>query len=680
MNPKKIFFSVVLLLSLFLSAQQDNSTLIQLIQEEQRSLEIIEGEIQYFYNLINLRKDIREQYKNGNFLKIERAFNEDTRVIDDLFKGKDVQEISSKVGELKVIYSDVPEFKDQILFYRAKSLKRRGNLDKSQNLLEEVVNNYPYSPKIEQALFQLEEIYFIKELDSELITLYNKFPSNKSSQQKYQLAQSYYNIDDFDNSKKGFQQLLKKREYRFRAEMMMALIAYFEEGINTSIEKFETLKSEYLPSTPYYDFMILTLARLYSEKEDMNSSLSYYEQYIDLQGDLLFMDYGAALAAYQKKINFDEIMFEIGTQYKKAKDYDNALYYYSLIIDNPVKSEYFTSAKFAVLMIDLEKGDINTVEEKLNEIISVNNILLETLNAKYSLLGKYKNLREDYSKEDISEAERNSIKGKMDAIESALQKTNSALQSLYKGLDPITLIAIEMLEEEYLSYSNTISEMEAVIKLANTIPNKKIPKMLDMRILDSDPSLVTLQMISYLGHKTQISSQDYELARALALEKLEEEFLLNTWKEIRNIARNTNNPNIVTMCDNSIELLAGNLESFDTIARIQFQGEPDSEMKVMIQEEADAIEQNRSDLIAIKQEVIEKFNKKIAKRLDKERELLVEDNDILKETYHHALTTMKDDIVGENDRFQISLLDVLFRQSQNIDEEYKEFQEQLKNE
>ena len=373
-------------------------------------------------------------------------------------------------------------------------------------------------------------------------------------------------------------------------------------------------------------------------------------------------------------------MFEIGTQYKNGKDYDKALDYYSLIINNPVKSEYFTSAKFAVLMVELEKGDINTVEEKLNEIISINNILLETLNAKYSLLEKHKNLRSDYSKDEISETERASIKNKMDSIESALQKTNTSLQSLYKGLDPVTLIALEMLEEEYLSYNSIISEMEAVIKLANTIPNKKIPKMLDLRIEDTDASLVTLQMISYLGHKSHISSQDYELARALALEKLEEDFLLDTWKEIKNIARDTNHPNIEAMCDNSIELLAGNLESIDTIAKIQFQGEASADMKLLIQEEAEAITQNRDDLIALKQEVIEKFNKKIAKRLEKEKELLVEENEILKETYHNALTMMKDDLVEENDRYQISLLDVLFKQSQNIDQEYKEFTEQMKNE
>ncbi|HHE37132.1 MAG TPA: hypothetical protein ENL20_00970 [Candidatus Cloacimonetes bacterium] len=682
MNPKNIFFSLVLLLSLFLSAQEDNSALIQLIQEEQRGLDIIEGEIQYFYNLINLRKEVREQYKNGNLLKIERAFDEDSRVIDNMFRTSDAQAISMKVGELKVIYSDVPELKDQILFYRAKSLKIRGNVDKSQNLLEELVDNYQSSPKFDPALFLLEEIYFIKELDSELITLYNKFPSNKSGQQKYQLAQAYYNIDDFDNAKKRFQLLSENEEYSFRAKSMLALIAYFEDGINASIKMFETLKNEHQPSTPYYDFVILSLARLYSEKKDMITSLDYYEQYLDLQGDLLFSDsdYGIATVELQKKMNYDEIMYEIGTQYKNAKDYDRALYYYSLIINNPVKSEYFASAKFAVLMVELEKGDINTVEEKLNEIISVNNILLETLNAKYSLLEKYKNLRTDYSKDDISENERTSIKNKMDSIESALQKTNTSLQSLYKGLDPVTLIALEMLEEEYLSYNSIISEMEAVIKLANTIPNKKIPKMLDKRIEDSDAYLVTLQMISYLGHLQNFTTQDYELARALAVEKLHEDFLLNTWKEIRNIARETNHPNIAVMCDNSIEILSGNLESIDTIARIQFQGEPSADMKQLIREEAVAIEQNRDDLIEIKQEVIEKFNKKIAKRLDKEKELLVEENEMLKETYHNALTMMKDDIVEENDRYQISLLDVLFKQSQTIDEEYKEFTEQMKNE
>ncbi|MBC8385410.1 MAG: hypothetical protein H8E57_07820, partial [Candidatus Cloacimonetes bacterium] len=73
-------------------------------------------------------------------------------------------------------------------------------------------------------------------------------------------------------------------------------------------------------------------------------------------------------------------------------------------------------------------------------------------------------------------------------------------------------------------------------------------------------------------------------------------------------------------------------------------------------------------------------NKKIAKRIEQEKEILIEENELLKNTYSKAIDSIKDEVIQESDKYRISLLDVLFKQTQNLDEEYDEFQEQIKNE
>ena len=72
--------------------------------------------------------------------------------------------------------------------------------------------------------------------------------------------------------------------------------------------------------------------------------------------------------------------------------------------------------------------------------------------------------------------------------------------------------------------------------------------------------------------------------------------------------------------------------------------------------------------------------KKPVKKLDKEKDILVEENGILKSTYTKAMTDVENQIKEENAKYNISLLDILFQQSQRLDQEYKKFQEKLKNE
>ena len=122
------------------------------------------------------------------------------------------------------------------------------------------------------------------------------------------------------------------------------------------------------------------------------------------------------------------------------------------------------------------------------------------------------------------------------------------------------------------------------------------------------------------------------------------------------------------------------MRSLDVMAEVAFSGKAPEELHQIIQEESAAIEHNRSELVILKKDVIENFNKKIAKRLEQEKEILIEENELLKNTYSKAIDSIKDEVIQESDKYRISLLDVLFKQTQNLDEEYDEFQEQIKNE
>jgi TolA-binding protein len=584
--------------------------------------------------------------------------------MDRMIAENRLKALSLKIGEQKIIYGDVVELQDQILYYRAKQAFIKGNYKKAQNLLEDLVTNYPQSKRLNPVQLILQEIYFKEGRDEQLITCFDNYIGEISLKQNYWLAQAYFNVGRYEDASSIFKALSKNKEFGFRAKAMQAMIAYFTDGIDTAIKKFMILEERYGTGTDYYDFVILSLARLYSANDDIVQALACYENYS-------YIHHG--------EIN-DELLYEIALQFYNNRFFDKAINYFYEIVEKSVKSEYFASAKFLVAVSEQGRGNFDQAESSLNEIISRNNVLLETMNTKYRLLAKYNETRRELTRLDISAEEIEALQKKADNIEGALQSTNSTMQELYTGLDPISLELLELLEEEYLAYSSTIADIEAIILLANTVPNKRIPAIIDREIASTDSSIVTLQILNYLGHRPRFTYKDYDFARALAIEKVYQNNLLKTWNEIEQIAITNNHEEMIQTIRDSRQLVVENLESIDVIAQYMFKGKPSDEFQQIIHEESEAIDKNRENLISLKQEVIENFNKQIARRLSKEKEILVAEFQSLNLSYDQALAIIMDEVKVENEKYQFSLLGVLFKQAQAIDEEYQEFQEKLRNE
>ena len=644
--------------------QEKKKPLLEQLKEERKELAILEEEITYFYNLLQQRDGVRKLCKKGKVSDLKKIFSKNAKVMDRMIAENRLKALSLKIGEQKIIYGDVVELHDQILYYRAKLAFNKKNYNKAQNLLEDLVANYPQSERLNSGLLILQEIYFREGRDEQLITCFDNYAGEISIKQNYWLAQSYFNVGKYEDASSIFKVLSKNKEFGFRAKAMQAMIAYFTDGIDRAIEKFKILEERYGAGTDYYDFVILSLARLYSANDDIVQALACYENYSNI---------------HHGEIN-DELLYEIALQFYNNQSFDKAIDYFYEIVEKPVKSEYFASAKFLVAVSEQGRGNFDQAESSLNEIISRNNVLLETMNTKYRLLAKYNETRRELTRLDIPAEEIEALQKKVDNIEEALQSTNSTMQELYTGLDPISLELLELLEEEYLAYSSTIADIEAIILLANTVPNKRIPAIIDREIASTDSSIVTLQILNYLGHRPRFTYKDYDFARALAIEKVYQDNLLKTWNEIEQIAITNNHEEMIPTIQDSRQLIVENLESIDVIAQYMFKGKPSDEFQQIIHEESEAIDKNRENLISLKQEVIENFNKQIARRLSKEKEILVAEFQSLNLSYDQALAIIMDEVKVENEKYQFSLLGVLFKQAQAIDEEYQEFQEKLRNE
>ena len=483
-------------------------------------------------------------------------------------------------------------------------------------------------------------------------------------QQNYWLAQAYYNTGRYTEAETYFIILKKDKRFAFRSEAMLALISYFTEDLKSSIEKFTELEISYNNRTDYYEYVLISLARLHLANNDFEKALMYYDNYYDFTYDSIS----------------DEIIYEIAIQNYNNKRNDRAIEYFKVIIERSVKSQYFASAKFFVAVTEQGRGNYDQAENTLTEMITINKVLMKTMNTKYSLLEKISKLRRGLNHKDISDEEKNTLKAQTDNLEKALIQTNITLEELYTGLDNYSLQTLQIIEEEYLSYSSTIADMDAIILLARSLPNKRIPAILDREIASSDSSLITLQVLSYLGHRPRFSNQDFNFAKTLASEKIYQENLLKTWMEIEQIAIQNNHEEMLPSIRNSQKNLQENLESIDVIARYMFKGKPSDEFQDLIKDEALAIEKNKKELLELKKDIIKNFNKFVARKLNNEKEILIAEFEGLQFIYDDLLTELMDEIDYANNQYLFSLLSILFKQTQIMDDEYKEFQEKVKNE
>ncbi|MCD4817644.1 MAG: tetratricopeptide repeat protein [Candidatus Cloacimonetes bacterium] len=668
---KRIFFIFTLIIfcaNLFAQSNTeteiDNEELMDILRSESDALGEILEQISLLSDLLEKKFIIKKYLQEGNIEEIKRLFFIDQKIVDNLYAEHQGETMKSFNRELMTIYEGIDFVDPFLLFNNAKAHYLLKDIDKAQRLLEELVQNYPNFELLNEAILMLQEIYFKKGLHKEFISLYVKYTNKNSEIQKYWLAHSHYNIGNFEEAKNGFTELVKDSNFGLRSDEMIALISFSTEGTDSAILNFTELENKYQPNESDYSFILLSLARLYMEKGEIDKSLDYYYFY----------------SQNHKTLIPDDILFEIGIQHKNNKRYPDAIAYFNSILNKSVKTEYYSPAKILLTISKQQSGSGEGIELGLNEIISLNDILLQTLNAKYGLMDKYEELRGRLASDDINPEKRQEELQKIEKVESMMISTNNTLNNLYSGDKITSLVAMEALEEEFIYYSVTIDMMNSVVDLANTTPNKRIPKIIDQWIDDSDVDILSLNIFSFLGHlpDENVTEEDYKIAQMLALEKMNDEQLIDTWYNIEKLAKAANHHAVERLAKQYILLMKENLNSYNILAKYSFNGAPNDDFKALISEEIKSISDNNVNLEQLKQEVILKFNKKIGERLDRQKDVLVVEKSGIKSLYEKILSGIITDVKSDKEKNEFTLLNILFNQTVALDMDYKEKDSELR--
>jgi len=237
--------------------------------------------------------------------------------------------------------------KENSQYYIAFCALELGNSD-AESLFIDFINKYPASNYTKLAYYHLGRSYFSKKNYPKTIEWLTKLEGNnisgkESSEYRYKLAYSYFEIKDNDKAKPIFAELRnEKSTYNELSIYYYAYISYLQKDYKTALTEFERLKGSksYETSYPYYISAMYFLDQRYDDVLNyaipiLNSTKQVYEtEMFRIVGASYFAksDYTNAGVYYknfqqndQGKTQNNQDNYQIGYTWYKLKDYKNAI-------------------------------------------------------------------------------------------------------------------------------------------------------------------------------------------------------------------------------------------------------------------------------------------------------------------------------------------------------------------
>src|SRR6056297_1338657 len=231
---KRILLLLVLLVLMStLSAQRDQ--FIEMLRQESADLLKLEQEISYYRDLVLKKESIKNLYRENNLALIKQNLTEDLARLEALLRGDDIDAARLLMGELKLVYNEIPELSDQMLYYQAKLAEKRNNPRKARVYLEKILAEQPQSEIMNLVVKLLGKNYFFLGDFQKLLDIYQQHPQWIDLDVAYQLAQANYNLNKLETAKQLFSSLVSSEDYGLRAKMMLGLITYQLEGAETAL-------------------------------------------------------------------------------------------------------------------------------------------------------------------------------------------------------------------------------------------------------------------------------------------------------------------------------------------------------------------------------------------------------------------------------------------------------------
>ncbi|MBI9032785.1 hypothetical protein JEZ13_12405 [bacterium] len=395
--------------------------------------------------------EVNDLLSSSKITEIEQIFSEDEEAYFSLIKENDLTYANFVRGMMFKAYRNVASLQDDLLFIDCKSATYSQEWDKVVLRANDLLRRYPESNRKTVALRYWKLALLKLGKDQEYVNLVEQYPEFELAVQKYQYGQSLYNIGRYDEAQQYLEEAALDNNYTLRASATLALTALAKGNIDEAVSIFDILQKSFSPETPYYDFILLSIARLFSHFGDPDTALSYYQDYSRLNND-----------------DIGEVIYEVAIAYRKAGNLEKAQKSFERILETKFADEYYVQALYNLILIDQELNDGQAATTILTNYQARVDDYFESLLKNRNLISEIRNLRNNFLME-TEQSKKEILLEQIKAKEQEVITNQLALEEKISYLDANTIQVIKRLEQEYiLRTENYFAELDLIDKYRNT--------------------------------------------------------------------------------------------------------------------------------------------------------------------------------------------------------------------
>jgi len=666
-----IIISLFTILSQLLTAKQASiSELLEQIRRESYDLALLEDEVEHYRALLNKQEQIKKLYQQKRLNSVREMFETDLEALDALFAAEDTERAVQKIWEINRIYKGINELdikdyfpEQRMLYYEARLHVIDGNYNRAKRILEPMLIDNIDQQYRNDIVLLLEEIYFHTKNFNDLIAVFPVYRGINSPRQRWWLGQALYNTDRLSEAATVFNRLEGDAEYDLRARCMSALIKYQYNQPAQAINDLVNLKFRSSTSNPHYNFINLSLARLYAITANRQEAINLYDQYVQLQKDVP-----------------DDILYEIATLYRNFGEYSQAIYYYDLITKKQSGSNYYIAAVYFTAITEQDRGNHDKARGYLAEIIDRNKSIMQAVNQKYSLMENYAGHLHNLIAQNLTPERRRQIDDQLNNLENQFQSNRDEIDSLTRGLQSNRLLYLRLLEDEYFAHTITLANYEAFVRYARNPMLKRLPPVKNYEFSQTDSSFIYLQIIDYLDELKDKSSEIYRLAKFMSEQKISQVYYRDVWFEISDLGTDYNLPPIIELAEYADSLITQNLNTIADLENWAFKKNLSDQQKKLAEEKIKSIETNNKILEDEEHSFINQFSDLITPILSLKVEQFAASQNDIRNHYIETITSLVEDLTTENQMYENTIIDILFRRSKMLDQEFTDYRKKITNE
>lgn len=610
---------------------------INSIYNEAVEIARVDQEISHYRSLLEKKDLLVRLYQSRQIKEIFEHFRQDEEVLRIYIDSDSQEKLKDKYKEVEHLYGNMqglssPRFPliPRLQYYEACVLTKEKKFHPARKILENLLV-YNLDPANRNSLVVLlEEVYFELNRYDDIISVYPLYRGVCSEKQRWWLGQSLYNTQSYQKAMQVLRNLHKSKEYGLRASALTALIKYNTGNQQDAIKDFKFLKYKYSPEDPWYNFLNLSLARLYALEGENKKAVLLFDQYLQLEEEVC-----------------EDILYEIAIFYRNAGEQNQAAKYLEEVYKRREKSNLKLPAQYFSLISEQDKGKSSGIQ-KIDNILKTNDQLMQLLNIKFKILEEFVSYQNE---------ENASVLEIYTEIEKQYFSNNKDIQALRNSSKDKP---VQFLEQEMLRYSTLIIDYYMFAeKLQNLgqISNREMEYNKDDSL---QISIDELRFTEHYFHKTGFKKED---AVFFADKKVCFSMKKLNWEDLSNVYNYydlSEKINQIEVADSLINAGLNEIESWLIGERI-FTKEKIDRAKIDIQEYS--IELDEMFYTCLNDLLV-----KLTPILYQEIDDLTAELNQMKLDYIHKVTSQIEQLSEDNEYYQNLRLELMYRKSVNQEE------------